>query len=137
VPTGFARVLTFLHPLTALASLAFLAYVASLGLRSRERVERHLRPRHARLARIAYVVMLANLALGTFTTWAWRGDLTPFTSIHFRLGVGIVVLLSAGALVSRWNGVNETARFIHPILGLLALLLSGLQVFFGMPMLPL
>jgi len=32
---------------------------------------------------------------------------------------------------------GEAARMLHPILGLLALVLSGLQVFFGMPFLPL
>jgi hypothetical protein len=137
VPTGLPRVIAFLHPLTALASLGFLAYVASLGLRSREPVDRHLRPRHARLAPYAYAVVLGNLALGTFTTWAWRSDLTLLASVHFRLGIAIVALLSLGALLSRWNAVDERARILHPILGLLALLLSGLQVFFGMPMLPL
>lgn len=137
MPTGLPRVIAFLHPLTALASLVFLAYVASLGLRSRDPIDRHLRPRHARLAPIAYVVMLANVALGTFTTWAWRPDLTLRASVHFRLGLAIVALLTVGALLSRWNAVDERARFLHPIVGLLALLLSGLQVFFGMPMLPL
>lgn len=137
MPTGLPRVIAFLHPLTALASLVFLAYVASLGLRSRDPIDRHLRPRHARLAPYAYVVMLANVGLGTFTTWAWRSDLTVLASVHFRLGLAIVALLTVGALLSRWNAVDERARILHPIVGLLALLLSGLQVFFGMPMLPL
>jgi polyferredoxin len=129
--------MAFLHPLTALATLAFLAYVASLGLRSRERFDRHLRPQHARLARYAYALMGGNLVAGTLSTWAWRSDMTVLGSMHFRLGLAITVLLSVTALVSRWVGAKESARILHPLLGLLALVLSGLQVFFGMSLLPL
>ena len=132
-----SRVIAFLHPLLALASIFFLAYVASLGLRSRDRVDRHLRPRHARLARWAYGWMIANLVTGVLSTWALRPDLGARGPMHFRLALGVVSLMSVAALLSRRIGTNETARVLHPILGLLALVLSGLQVFFGMPFLPL
>jgi hypothetical protein len=137
VPTGFARVIAFLHPLLALASILFLAYVASLGLRSRERIDRHLRPRHARLAGWAYWWMIGNLVTGVVTTWTLRPDLSARGPMHLRLGVIVVLLMSVAALLSRALGRNETARVLHPIVGLLALVLSGLQVFFGMPLLPL
>ena len=137
MPTGMSRVIAFLHPLTALASIVFLAYVASLGLRSRERVDRHLRPRHARLAKWAYGWMIANLVTGMVSTWALRPDLAGRGAMHLRLAVAVVLLMSVAALLSRRIGTNETARILHPILGLLALVLSGLQVFFGMPFLPL
>jgi hypothetical protein len=131
------RVIAFLHPLLALASILFLAWVASLGLRSRDRVDRHLRPRHARLARWAYGLMIGNFVAGVLTTWALRPDLSARGAMHLRLGLAIVLLMSGAALLSRWIGTNETARLLHPILGLLALVLSGLQLFFGMPLLPL
>jgi Protein of unknown function (DUF4079) len=131
------RVIAFLHPLVAIGSILFLAWVASLGLRSRERVDRHLRPRHARLARWAYGLMVGNFVAGTITTWALRPDLTARGAMHFRLGLAIVVLMSGTAFVSPWVRTNETARLLHPLLGLLALVLAGLQVFFGMPLLPL
>ena len=137
VPTGIPRAIAFLHPIVALASLAFMAYVASLGLRSRGRTEQHLRPRHARLAACAYGLMLSNLGGGALSTWYLRPDLVLASSAHLRIGMMIVALLSVAALLSRWIGANEKARFLHPILGLLALVLSGLQLFFGMPLLPL
>lgn len=137
VPTGMPRVIAFVHPILALASVAFMAYVASLGLRSRERGGRHLRPRHAQLATYAYAAMVANLAIGTLSTWCLRPDLTLLDSVHFRIGLVVVGLSSAAAVLSRWIGGHELARTLHPILGLLALVLSGLQVFFGMPLLPL
>ena len=137
VPTGIARVIAFLHPITALATLAFMAYVASLGLRSRERTEAHLRPRHARLAPWVYAVVAANLAVGVASTWGLRRDLTLADSAHFRISFVLLAVLTAGALLSRWIRVNETARWLHPMLGLLALVLAGLQVFFGLPLLPL
>jgi len=137
VPTGIPRVIAFLHPLTALATLGFMAYVASLGLRSRERTEAHLRPRHARLAPWVYAVVATNLGIGVLSTWWLRPDLTLADSAHFRISFVLLGVLTIGALLSRWIPVNETARWLHPILGLLALLLSGLQVFFGLPLLPL
>ncbi|MEO6029797.1 MAG: DUF4079 family protein [Candidatus Binatia bacterium] len=136
MPTGIPRVLAFLHPIVALATLVFIVWVASLGLRSRERTERHLRPQHARLAVVAYWLMVANLGLGVLSTWLWRADIELLRSMHFRLGLAIVALLSVAALTSRWIA-NDSARILHPILGLLAVVLAALQVFFGMPLLPL
>jgi hypothetical protein len=132
-----ARVIAFLHPLLALASLGFVAYVASLGLRSRETVDQHLRPRHARLAPFGLALMIANLVGGVLSTWALRPDLADRGAMHLRLAIAIVLLMSTAALLSRRIASNETARMLHPILGLLALVLSGLQVFFGMTLLPL
>jgi uncharacterized membrane protein YkvI len=137
VPTGIPRLIAFLHPILALVVLAFMTYVASLGLRSRERTERHLRPKHARLAAYAYGLMLVNLAAGVLSTRYLRPDLTLASSMHFRVGLLVVALLSVTALLSRRIAASDTARALHPILGLLALVLAGLQVFFGMPLLPL
>jgi hypothetical protein len=137
VPTGLPRLAAFLHPILAVASLALLAWVASLGLRSRERAGRHLRARHARLAGYAYAAMIANFLVGAWSTWYLRPDLVLADGAHFRVGLGVVALLGAAALLARWIPTNATARVLHPMLGLLALVLTGLQVFFGMPLLPL
>jgi hypothetical protein len=137
VPTGIPRAIAFLHPILALATLGFMAYVASLGLRSRERTEAYLRPKHARLAPYVYGLMVVNLGIGTLSTWYLRPDLTLASSAHFRISFVTLAVLSVGAVLSRWVGANDTARMLHPILGLLALVLSGLQVFFGLPLLPL
>jgi hypothetical protein len=81
--------------------------------------------------------MAANFVGGAFSTWYLRPDLTLADNAHFRFGVVLLVLMGVTALLARAIGTNETARLLHPMLGLLALVLSGLQVFFGMPMLPL
>ncbi len=137
MPTGVPRLLAFLHPISALASLAFLAYVASLGLRARDRGGPYVRARHARLAPWAFGWMSVNVAGGALSTWYLRPDLTLGDSAHFRFGLLVLVLLGGAALLARSIGTNDTARLLHPMLGLLALVLSGLQIFFGMPMLPL
>jgi hypothetical protein len=137
LPTGLDRLLAFVHPAFALATLVLLAYVASVGLRSRERGQASLRPRHARLAPLAYGLVLANLVLGLASTWRLRPDLELASTAHLRIGVAIAGLLSGAALLSRWLPDGPRARVIHPLLGLAALLLACLQVFFGLGLLPL
>ena len=137
MPTGLRRLVAFLHPVGALLALALLLYVASLGLRSRERGEAHLRPRHARLASYAYGLVLANLAIGLVSTWRLRADLALAGSAHFRIGVLVAVLFTAAALLSRRVATSDAARFLHPLLGLLGIVLWAIQIFFGMPLLPL
>ena len=135
MPLGTSRLLAFLHPVAALVVVAFLAYVAALGLRSRNRFEAHLRPRHARLAPWAYALMVGNAVSGVLSAWWLRPDLGVASGAHFRFALVIVLLLTATAWLSRHLS-NETARLLHPLLGLLVLVLAGLQVFFGMAMLP-
>jgi len=135
--SGPSRVLAFVHPVAALAVAGLLAYVASLGLRSRNRADAHLRPRHARLAPYAFGLVAANAAGGAFSAWWLRPDLPLGSTAHFRVAIAILALLSATAWLSRRVPRDELARTLHPLLGLLALLLVVLQVFFGMGLLPL
>jgi hypothetical protein len=137
VPTGLVRLIAFVHPVIALASLALMGWVASLGLRCRERSGAHLRGLHRRIAPYAYALMLVNFGLGCWSTVQLRPDLELAAGMHFRLGLAIAVLFTAVAMLSRRIGGSDTARFLHPALGLTALLLAALQVFFGMAMLPL
>ena len=137
VPTGRLRLIAFVHPLVALASVAFFAWVAALGLRSRHRLEGHLRRRHARFARWAYGFMIVDFAGGLASARALRPDLDGLGSAHARLAAAAVVVMTAAAWLSRRTATDPMARLLHPVLGLLALVLLGLQVFFGMPLLPL
>jgi len=136
VPTGIPLLLAFLHPLIALATIALLSHVATLGLRSRERRGAGARPVHARRAPWALLMVWASALSGIAATLLWREDLEPAGGWHFWIGLGVVTLLSTGALVSRRVPDDGRARRVHPALGLLALLLAVLQVFFGMPLLP-
>ncbi len=136
MPTGIPRVLAFLHPLIALATIALIYHVATLGLRSRQRRGEDARPVHRRRAPWALAMTWLSAASGVAATWLWRQDLELASGWHFWIGLGVVALLSTGAALSRQVPENQTARRIHPALGLLALLLAALQVFFGMPLLP-
>jgi hypothetical protein len=135
-PDGLPRLLAFLHPMLALLTVGFLFHVASLGLGSRERGGERKRPAHARRAPLALMAAVLSAATGALATWLWRPDLRLAEGAHFWLGLAVVALLSIGALLSRSIPTSPLARRIHPFFGLAALLLSALQIFFGMPLLP-
>jgi hypothetical protein len=137
MPTGLARVLAFAHPVSALLSIGLLSYVASLGLRARERGGAALRPRHARLAPWAYGAVLFSFIFGVLSTWLWRRDLEPASGLHFWIGAAICAVLGVAALLSRRIPTSAGARTVHPALGMLALLLAAVQVFFGLALVAL
>ena len=136
MPTGISLVLAFLHPLIALATIVLIYHVATLGLRSRQRRGEEARPVHRQRAPIALAMVWLSALSGVAATWLWRKDLEIAGGWHFWIGIGVVALITTGAILSREVPANETARKVHPALGLLALLFAALQVFFGMPMLP-
>ena len=137
MPVGPERIAAFLHPVAALLALGLLAWVASLGLRARERGGAPLRARHARLAPWAYGLVLLNVAGGWLSTRWLRPDLADASSAHLGLGLVIAALLTVGAVLSRHLDASPFARRLHPIAGMVALLLSALQVFLGLGLLPL
>jgi hypothetical protein len=137
VPVGAERLAAWLHPVLAAASLVLLFYVASIGLRSRERGGAALRPRHARLAPVALWWMGFNAASGLLSTWLWRDDLELGDGLHFAIGIASVAVLGATAWLSRSLPEGDVARRLHPLLGMLAVLLASLQIFLGLPLLPL
>jgi hypothetical protein len=130
-------VLPYVHPVTAGCVVALLGYVGSLGLRARSqpRQARQYLARHARLAPLMYILVLASWVGGFLSTWLLRHDLELATSVHFRIGVASVSVLSAGALTSRWIGRPEM-RAAHPWFGVAAILLAAAQVFFGLQITP-
>lgn len=136
MPTGWPFLFALLHPLMALATVALLFYAASLGLQSRQRKGEQSRRTHARVAPMALVGIWLSAASGLAATLLWREDLDTAAGAHFQIACAVVLLVTLGALLSRFVPRNETARRIHPALGMLALLLAILQIFFGMPLLP-
>lgn len=135
MPSTTETVLAFMHPLLGLVALGLLLHAANLGLRSRERRGASLRPLHARAAPRAFVATLVAWLMGMISTLAWRPDLEFAAGWHFRIGLAVVILLGCGALLSRRLPGDERARRLHPLIGVTALLLTALQVFFGMPLL--
>jgi Protein of unknown function (DUF4079) len=130
--------LPYLHPIAGVAVIVLGAYAASLGLRGRMKradAER-CRARHAALGPWMYACFVGNWLAGFLTLRAWRPDIESAASGHFTVGTAIVLLLTAGFLLSRRIRVDARARAIHPVLGALALLLCGFQVFLGLQLLP-
>jgi hypothetical protein len=129
--------LPYLHPALAALILGLLAYVASLGLRARN--DRRNRAkwlrRHAQVAPWMYALMVVVWMAGVAAQWALRPLDELATSPHFRVGLALVVVLGAAALSARWMHV-KAVREAHPWFGALALLLAGVQVFFGLQLLP-
>jgi hypothetical protein len=130
--------LPYLHPVAGVAAIVLGAYAASLGLRARmARADAdRCRARHAALGPWVWACFVGNWLAGSLTLRAWRPDIESAASGHFTVGTAIVVLLTAGALLSRRIRLDPRARAIHPLLGALALLLCGFQVFLGLQLLP-
>jgi|SRR5581483_569750 len=131
-------VVPYLHPATGFVALALSLYTARLGLRGRTaRPDRAIvRRRHAGIGPWLYTLVLVNW-MGGYATVRWaRADIDAAASGHFTVGTVITVLFTAAALLSRRVPVDARARAIHPILGATALLLSGVQVFLGLQLLP-
>jgi hypothetical protein len=130
--------LPYLHPVAGLAATALAAYQASLGLRGRRAGQRAeaARQRHAAVGPWLYALYVLNW-LGGLATVRWaRPDIDAAASGHFTVAGLIVVLLTAGVLLSLRIRVDRWARAIHPVLGATALVLSGVQVFLGLQLLP-
>jgi hypothetical protein len=83
-----------------------------------------------------YACVLGNWCAGLATVWVARPEMGLAESGHFTVGSAITVLFTAAALLSRRVPVDARARAVHPILGAAALLLSGVQVFLGLQLLP-
>jgi len=133
-----SSVVPYLHPVAGLAATALAAYAASLGLRSRRPGPEAAasRRRHRAIGPWVWALYALNWAGGLATVrWA-RPEIETAASGHFTLAGVIVALLTLGALLSRRVPVDARARLVHPIIGAAALLLSAVQIFLGLQLLP-
>jgi hypothetical protein len=133
------RAALWLHPLLGLGTVALAVRAASLALRGRAPGPgaAALRARHRRLGPWVLGLVVANWLLGLTSVWLDPRDLELAASGHFRVGSGLVVLYGLAALVSRRIDRDPRARAVHPWIGAAALLLSGVQVFLGLQLMPL
>jgi hypothetical protein len=131
-------VLVYLHPAISLATVVLAGWGASLALRSRlpRRDAAECRRRHAALMPWVYLLVLLNWPAGYAATVWLRPEIEAAASGHFAVGIGIVGVFTAAALLSRRVRVDPRARAIHPIIGAVALLLCGIQIFLGLQLLP-
>jgi nitrate reductase gamma subunit len=128
-----ASVVPWFHPLCGLVTVALLFRAAQRGLALRRGVvhDRHLE--HPTLAFLAWLLVVVNWVLGLATVWLVRDDLEVAASTHFQAGTGLLGVLTLTGLVSLWIA-DPRVRRIHPMLGAVALLLAGVQVFLGLQM---
>jgi len=131
-------VMLHIHPVLALVAVTALAYVGQLGLRSRHvrRGGSEMLRRHARITPYVYALVVLNWALGALSVRFGRSDLDFAGSGHFKVGCYLVVVLTAAMLLSRWIDRVPNGRVLHPLLGALAVLLAGFQVFLGLQIMP-
>jgi len=132
-----SSILAYVHPVAGGLTILLLFYVGSLGLRARNDRRRasQLLAQHARLAPWSYALIIASWVGGFLSTWWLRHDLELGASPHLRIGVGLVLALSGGALTSR-RMQRRDIRAIHPWFGAAAMLLAAAQVFFGLQITP-
>ena len=116
----------FIHPVVGLAVVALAVHSAAA-----------LRARHRRLGPWVLGLVAINWVAGLVTVWFDPRNPDLATSMHFRVGTGLVVLYGTAALISRWIDDDPRARAVHPWIGAVALLLSGVQVFLGLQLMPL
>lgn len=129
----------YLHPITAGAVLGLLGYVAVLGfrLRSARRDRGALADRHRRLAVIVYWGVVASWLAGVASTFWERDDLAVASTLHFRTGLVLAVVLTGSALTARsMRRGSAAAREVHPWLGAAAVLIAAAHLAAGLAILP-
>ena len=133
------RAALWVHPVLGLATVAVAVRQASLGLRGRApgAGPAALRARHRRLGPWLLGLVVANWLLGLGSVRIDPRDLALAASGHFRVGSALVVLYGLAAVISRRIDRDPRARAVHPWIGAAALLLSGVQVFLGLQLMPL
>ena len=132
------RLAVWIHPVLGLVTTTLALQGASLALRGRRGGARGaaLLARHRALMPWVYGLVVTNFAAGVVSCWLWRDEEDLATSGHFAVGVALVVLFSAAALVSRFIATDRRARLVHPWIGAAALLASGVQIFLGLQIVP-
>ncbi len=131
--------LIYLHPLAGLLTLAALVYVGLLGLQLRQakRNRAALARTHDRWATIIYWAVLVSWLGGVATTLLDRRDLELGTSLHFRSGALLVLILTGSAWSARAMRRGKTElRDWHPWLGVAAMLLAALHAAAGLRLTP-
>ncbi len=129
----------YLHPITGAATLGLLGYVAALGFRMRiaRRDRAALAARHRRAAAVVYWAVLASWVAGVGSAFWGRDDLAVASTLHFRTGVALAIVLTGSALTARSMDRGSTmAREVHPWLGATAVLLAAAHVAAGLAILP-
>ncbi len=133
-----ATVLAWIHPVIGFVAVALAVRAAGLGFAARRanRKAPKSRAAHRRLTPWLYATMLVAWTSGLISLEYLRDDLDEAASGHYTVGCAIVALLTLAALVSRHVPTSARARILHPLIGAAAVLLTAVQVFLGLQIMP-
>jgi hypothetical protein len=136
------RALAHLHPAWMVFSVLLAGLTLRAGLRSRRarlgRAPRDpgLRRRHLRLAKPAVVLLLIGF-LGGPVSAVWLRGWEPFRSFHGLLGLAVISLFAAAALLGRRLERGRSRAFeAHARLAALAMLGAAVAAVAGFVLLP-
>jgi len=133
-----ATLLAWIHPVIGFVAVAMAVRAASLGFGAR-RNDRNAPARriaHRRLTPWLYGTMLVAWTSGLVSLEYLRDDLDEAASGHYTVGCAIVALLTLAALLSRKVPSDARARILHPLVGAVVVLLTAVQVFLGLQIMP-
>lgn len=133
-----ATLLAWIHPGIGFVAVGVAVRAAGLGLRARRPGRRApvARAAHRRVTPWLYGLMLVTWGSGLASVEWLRDDLDEAASGHYTVGCAIVALLTLAALLSRRVPTDPRARLVHPMVGAVAVLLAGVQVFLGLQIMP-
>jgi hypothetical protein len=133
------QIAVWVHPVAALLTNALALYGVSLSLKGR-RLGRRGGPflqRHRRLMPWVLALVVANFVGGLVSAWLWRDPEDLAASGHYTVGVVVLALFAATAVLGWRIDRSPRVRAVHPWVGAAALLASGVQIFLGLQIVPL
>jgi len=132
-------VLPFVHPVLGGLALLAMAWTGSRGLLARQGARgAHAKRRfHRRWAPWAAAACVLAALTGPLTVFTLRDDLTPADTIHFWVGLSTTAIMGLlWWMTPRRYRRNAMVKNLHPILGVVALVLGVGVLLFGIELLP-
>jgi len=134
----WTTVALWVHPVVGFVAVALAVRAASLGFGARRPGRRAARSRaaHRRATPWLYAAMAVSWVSGWGSVELLREDIEEAASGHFTVGCVIMALFTLAALLSRRVPDDPRARALHPLVAGVAVLLTGVQIFLGLQIMP-
>ncbi|MEQ1569183.1 MAG: DUF4079 family protein [Myxococcota bacterium] len=130
--------MAFLHPILGTFTLLLSIVVMSrgLGARSGTKSATGARRFHKRWAPFALGAMVLSGLTGMASTWLLRDDLTLGETWHLVVGWVAIGVMGAAGLATRAFTRSPQLRTVHPVFGVVSVVLGILQGILGIELLP-